>query len=54
MAQPTPSAIPATSAADASMARFEAQTTRYGSITMTIGLLFSLAGPVYLFFFSNL
>lgn len=36
------------------MARFEAQTTRYGSITMTIGLLFSLAGPAYFFFFADL
>ncbi|WP_431710173.1 hypothetical protein [Glutamicibacter uratoxydans] len=47
--------IPApASNADASMARFEAQTTRYGSITMAIGLLFSLAGPAYFFFFADM
>jgi len=40
--------------ADASMARFEKQTTRYGSITMALGLLFSLLGPIYLVFFSGL
>lgn len=42
------------SQADASMARFEAQTTRYGSITMTIGLLLSILGPIYLAFFTDL
>ena len=51
MASTTPAP---SSQADASMARFEAQTTRYGSITMAIGLLFSLAGPAYFFFFSDL
>ncbi|MGP9651252.1 hypothetical protein ACT3UD_10230 [Glutamicibacter sp. 287] len=40
--------------ADASMARFEKQTTRYGSLTMSAGLLFSLLGPIYLVFFSDL
>ncbi|GAA1408093.1 hypothetical protein AUR04nite_27830 [Glutamicibacter uratoxydans] len=40
--------------ADASMARFDKQTTRYGSITMTLGLIFSLLGPIYLVFFSGL
>ncbi|MGP4993167.1 hypothetical protein ACX5K5_13275 [Glutamicibacter bergerei] len=40
--------------ADASMARFEKQTTRYGSLTMTAGLIFSLLGPIYLVFFSDL
>lgn len=40
--------------ADASMARFEKQTTRYGSLTMTAGLIFSLIGPIYLVFFSGL
>ena len=40
--------------ADASMARFEKQTTRYGSITMTAGLLFSLLGPAYLVLFTDL
>ncbi|MCW4467057.1 hypothetical protein OK351_16355 [Glutamicibacter sp. MNS18] len=51
MASTTP--VPASNA-NASMARFEAQTTRYGSITMSIGLLLSLAGPAYIFFFSDL
>ncbi|MFL4475126.1 hypothetical protein ACIPVK_14105 [Paeniglutamicibacter sp. MACA_103] len=40
--------------ADASMARFETETTRYGSLTMIAGLVFSLLGPVYLVFFSGL
>ncbi|MFJ2619342.1 hypothetical protein [Glutamicibacter sp. NPDC087344] len=40
--------------ADASMARFEKQTTRYGSITMLLGLIFSLLGPIYLVFFAGL
>ncbi|WP_313811223.1 hypothetical protein [Glutamicibacter sp.] len=40
--------------ADASMARFEKQTTRYGSTTMIIGLIFSLLGPIYLVFFAGL
>ncbi|ALG29960.1 hypothetical protein AOZ07_13890 [Glutamicibacter halophytocola] len=40
--------------ADASMARFESQTTRYGSLTMTAGLILSLLGPIYLVFFSGL
>ena len=40
--------------ADASMARFEKQTTRYGSVTMTAGLIFSLLGPTYLVFFGGL
>ncbi|GAB3620257.1 hypothetical protein GCM10027417_15180 [Glutamicibacter endophyticus] len=45
---------PVTSNSDASMARFEKQTTRYGSATMAAGLLFSLLGPLYLFFFTDL
>lgn len=40
--------------ADAAMARFDAQTTRYGSITMLAGLLISLGGPFYLLFFGGL
>lgn len=51
MATPLPTPV---SKADASMARFESQTTRYGSITMSIGLLLSLAGPAYFFFFADL
>ena len=43
-----------TSHADASMARFESETTRYGSLTMIAGLVFSLLGPIYLVFFSGL
>lgn len=42
------------SSADASMARFEKQTSRYGSITMLIGLVLSLIGPIYIAFFSGL
>jgi len=45
---------PTLTSADASMARFDKQTTRYGSITMTLGLVFSLLGPIYLVFFSGL
>lgn len=41
-------------AADTAMARFETQTSRYGSLTMTIGLLLSLTGPAYLVFFGDL
>jgi len=43
-----------TAHSDASMARFEAQTSRYGSITMAIGLILSLLGPLYLAFFTDL
>lgn len=39
---------------DAAMSRFEAQTGRYGPITMIAGLILSLAGPIYLAFFSGL
>ena len=46
---------PAASAtADAAMDRFDRQTSRYGSATMVLGLLLSLAGPFYLFFFTDL
>ncbi|HCM93640.1 MAG TPA: hypothetical protein DIT09_03200 [Glutamicibacter sp.] len=45
---------PQLTGADASMARFEKQTSRYGSITMSIGLAFSLIGPIYIAFFSGL
>ncbi|MGQ3383740.1 hypothetical protein [Glutamicibacter sp. TV12E] len=45
---------PAMTQADASMARFEQQTTRYGSLTMAAGLVFSLLGPIYLVFFAGL
>ncbi|WP_036058080.1 hypothetical protein [Leucobacter sp. PH1c] len=40
--------------ADAAMDRFDRQTSRYGSATMVLGLLLSLAGPFYLFFFTDL
>ncbi|MGX1749791.1 hypothetical protein [Glutamicibacter protophormiae] len=42
------------SSAAASMERFDRQTSRYGSITMTLGLLLSLAGPIYIAFFSGM
>lgn len=50
----TPTTITDSTRADAAMARFESQTSRYGSLTMLAGLLFSLAGPIYLVFFSGL
>ena len=40
--------------AAASMERFDRQTSRYGSITMTLGLILSLAGPIYIAFFSGM
>ncbi len=40
--------------AETAMARFDAQTTRYGSLTMLAGLILSLAGPFYLLFFGGL
>ena len=33
---------------------YDRTTSRWGRITMSVGLLFSLAGPVYLLFFSGL
>ena len=45
---------PAGTQAEAAMSRFTAQTSRYGSWTMIAGLVLSLAGPVYLVFFSDL
>lgn len=42
------------SSAAASMERFDRQTSRYGSITMTLGLILSLAGPIYIAFFSGM
>lgn len=51
---PSVSSAPTVSGADVAMARFEAQTGRYGSLTMIAGLLFSLAGPAYLVFFADL
>ncbi|GAA1314645.1 hypothetical protein ACFSWE_09725 [Leucobacter albus] len=51
----TTTATPATQVgADAAMALFERQTTRYGSLTMLAGLVLSLAGPLYLVFFADL
>ncbi|WP_125098235.1 hypothetical protein [Leucobacter chromiireducens] len=44
----------AAATADAAMSRFDRQTSRYGSATMILGLLLSLAGPFYLFFFTDL
>lgn len=43
-----------TSRSDSAMSLFERQTSRYGSLTMIAGLLLSLAGPLYLFFFADL
>lgn len=40
--------------AAASMERFDRQTSRYGSITMALGLILSLAGPIYIAFFSGM
>ena len=40
--------------ADAAMSDFESRTGRYGSWTMTVGLIFSLLGPAYLLFFGGL
>ena len=45
---------PSVSTADAAMQLFERQTTRYGSLTMLAGLVLSLAGPLYLVFFTEL
>ncbi|KIP52314.1 hypothetical protein [Leucobacter komagatae] len=42
------------STADTAMRLFERQTTRYGSLTMVAGLVLSLAGPLYLVFFTEL
>ncbi len=42
------------SSARTAMARFDAQTARYGSLTMIAGLALSLAGPFYLLFFGGL
>ncbi|WP_313823831.1 hypothetical protein [Citricoccus sp.] len=36
------------------MAEFDATTSRWGRLTMLIGLVFSLAGPLYLVFFADL
>lgn len=40
--------------AEVAMDRFEQQTSRYGAWTMIAGLLLSLGGPFYLFFFTDL
>lgn len=40
--------------AEASMARFEDTTSRWGRLTMSAGLLLSLAGPAYLVVFGGL
>ncbi len=40
--------------AEASMARFEKTTSRWGRLTMFVGLLLSLAGPAYLVVFGGL
>ncbi|WP_315973785.1 hypothetical protein [Glutamicibacter sp. M10] len=47
-------ATPQLSSADASIERFEKQTSRYGRNTMIIGLVLSLIGPIYIAFFSGL
>ncbi len=44
----------ALTSADVAMDRFERQTGRYGAWTMIAGLLLSLGGPFYLFFFTDL
>jgi len=38
----------------AGMGEFERTTNRWGRLTMIVGLLFSLAGPLYLVFFADL
>lgn len=43
-----------TAQADAAMSEFEATTTRWGQLTMVIGLICSLIGPAYLVFFADL
>ncbi|WP_369821362.1 hypothetical protein [Kocuria sp. CNJ-770] len=43
-----------TSSATAAYAAYDRTTSRWGRITMTMGLLLSLAGPAYLLFFSGL
>lgn len=40
--------------ADSAMARFEQRTGRYGIITMSAGMLLSIAGPFYLLLFTDL
>lgn len=50
----TASTPPIQSTEAAAMDQFERQTGRYGRVTMTAGLLLSLAGPFYLFFFVDL
>lgn len=39
---------------DAALQTFDRTTSRWGRLTMIVGLIFSLAGPVYLVFFSGL
>jgi hypothetical protein len=48
------STLQTTVSADQGMARFERTTSRWGRITMTAGLLLSLAGPAYLVFILDL
>lgn len=43
-----------TTRADAAMAQFQADTSRWGAVTMALGLVASLIGPTYLVFFSGL
>ncbi|NUL45881.1 hypothetical protein F7P69_11855 [Cellulosimicrobium funkei] len=40
--------------ASGSMEEFDATTSRWGRLTMLVGLVFSLAGPLYLVFFADL
>lgn len=51
---PRTDAAPDAARADAAMSDFESRTGRYGSWTMTAGLIFSLLGPAYLLFFGGL
>lgn len=45
---------PGTTAADTAMAGFETTTSRWGRITMIIGLILSVSGPAYLLLFADL
>lgn len=51
---PAPTVAPSSAAADVAMSSFETQTSRYGSLTMAVGLILSLLGPLYLIFFADL
>lgn len=50
----TTAAAPVTAPAPDAMAGFVRTTSRVGTATMIVGLLLSLAGPAYLYFFTDL